>query len=135
MRFLDTNIFLFAAGVTHPLREPCRNVLRKTAQGSLSAITSTEVVQEILHVLARRNRPAEGVALARRLLALFPDMLPVTNADMALACEFMERYPEIPVRDCVHVATMLGNGLETIVSADRHFDLVAEITRLDPAEV
>jgi hypothetical protein len=133
--FLDTNIFLYAAGAAHPLREPCAKVLRRVAEGSLGATINTEVVQEILYVLTRRGRRNDGLKLAGHLTALFPDLLAVTREDVMQACELLRHYPGLSVRDAVHVGTMLRNGLKTIVSVDPDFDQVAEIRRLAPGAV
>ena len=54
--FLDTNIFLYAAGQAHTQRDACVDVLRRVAAGTLEATANSEVIQEILHVLVRRGR-------------------------------------------------------------------------------
>ena len=133
--FLDTNIFLYAAGASHPLREPCARVLRRVADGSLDATINSEVVQEILYVLTRRGRRNDALKLAGNLTALFPDLLPVTRDDVAAACDLLRRYPRLSVRDAVHVGTMLRNGLKTVVSVDFDFDQVSEIQRVAPGAV
>jgi len=133
--FLDTNIFLYAAGQAHPQRDACARVLRRVARGALDATANSEVIQEILYVLVRRGRGEDGVALARHVAALFPDPLPVTGEDMRRACDLIERYPKLPVRDAVHAATMLGNGLEQVISVDEDFDQVREIRRVAPDDV
>ena len=133
--FLDTNIFLYAAGQAHPQRDACAGVLRRVANGTIEATANSEVVQEILHVLVRRGRGEDGVALARHVAALFPDLLPVTAEDMRRACDLIERYPKLSVRDAVHAATMLGNGLEQVISVDEDFDQIREIRRVAPENV
>jgi predicted nucleic acid-binding protein len=35
-------------------------------------------------------------------------------------------------RDAIHAAIMQNHGLTHIISSGAHFDLVAELTRLDP---
>lgn len=130
--FLDTNIFLYAAGQAHPQRDACVAVLRRVAAGTLEANANSEVIQEILDVLVRRGRGEDGVALARHVAALFPDLLPVTGEDMRRACDLIERYPRLSVRDAVHAATMLGNGLKQVISVDEDFDQVREIRRVAP---
>lgn len=131
--FLDSNVFLYAVGAAHPLREGCQAVLRRVADGSLSATTSAEVVQECLHVLTRRGRGEEARRLARRILGLFPQILPVTGAALADACELLERHPTLRVRDAIHAATMRGHGMVRILTADRHFDLLTDLVRIEPA--
>ena len=44
------------------------------------------------------------------------------------------RYPQMAPRDWLHLAVMLNNGITDIISADRHFDDIEGITRLDPRE-
>jgi hypothetical protein len=133
--FLDTNIFLYAAGASHPLGEACAGVLRRVADGTLDATISSEVIQEVLYVLIRRGRRGDALKLASDLASLFPDLLAVTRDDVAGACELLRRYPQLSVRDAVHVGTMLQNGLRTIVSVDSDFDQVSEIRRVDPSTV
>ena len=132
--FLDTNVFLYAAGRAHPRREACADLLRRVADGTLDATTNSEVVQEILYVLVRRGQRDEGLTLARHVSALFPDLLPVTGLDMDRACDLVARYPMLTVRDAVHAATMIGGGLKQLVSVDEEFDQVREIRRVAPEE-
>ena len=133
--FLDTNVFLYAAGQAHPRRDACVKVLRRVAEGTLEATTNSEVIQEILYVLVRRRRGQEGVTLARHVAALFPDLLPVTGEDMRRACDLVDRYLTLSVRDAVHAATMLGNGLQQVISVDEDFDQIREIRRVAPENV
>lgn len=129
--FLDTNVFLYAVGAADPQQEPCRRIIRAVAAGRLDAATSSEVVQEILHVLARRGR-ADAVEVVRNALALFPDLLPVGAREMAEACDLLDAQPGLSVRDAVHAATMRSYEIDTIVSVDAHFDAIRGIRRLEP---
>lgn len=130
--FLDTNIFLYAAGAPHPLRDACAKVLWRVADGSLDANINSEVIQEILYVLSRRGRRDDALTLARHLASLFPDLLAVTRDDVLGACGLLRRYSRLSVRDALHVGTMLRNGMKTIVSVDPDFDQVSEIYRIPP---
>ena len=47
---------------------------------------------------------------------------------MLKACDLLERHPQLRPRDAVHAATMLNNGIESILTADSHFDNLAGIT-------
>lgn len=133
--FLDTNVFLYAVGRAHPEREVCARLLQRVAEGSLEAIVNTEVVQEILYVLTRRGQRKAALELARHIEALFPGMLPVTLEDMNEALRLLEAHPGLSVRDSVHAATMLRNGLRMIVSVDPDFDRIPGIHRIDPQAV
>ncbi len=133
--FLDTNIFLYAAGGPHPQRDACAAVLRKVAEGTLDATVNSEVIQEILYVLSRRGKREEAVTLAGHVAALFPDLLSVTRDDVLETCNLIRRDPHLPVRDAVHAATMLRNGLRRIITVDPDFDRIPGIRRIDPASV
>ncbi len=102
------------------------------ADGRLEAVTSVEVVQEILHRFTALGRPETGAAMARATLDLFAPVLPITHAVMRRMPDLIERYPGLAARDLVHVATCLEEGLADIVSPDRGFDGVPEIHRIAP---
>jgi predicted nucleic acid-binding protein len=135
MVFLDANVFLYAAGASDPYREPCRRVLRKVEEGSLPSNTSVEVVQKLLFVLWRRGLAEKGIRLARHVIDLFPELLPQTRDELRDACELVSRHHEMTPRDAVHVATMRRHGIDTIVSADVHFDGIPGIRRVDPVRM
>ncbi|MGH9402339.1 MAG: type II toxin-antitoxin system VapC family toxin [Terriglobia bacterium] len=131
--FLDTNIFLYAAGGPHPQKSACVKILQRVADGSFDATSNTEVVQEILFVLTRRGRASDAVKLARGVAALFPNLLPVTRDDMLRACDLIARQERLSVRDAVHAATMLNNGVSIVVSVDSDFDHIPGLRRVVPA--
>lgn len=131
--FVDTAVFMYAAGSDHPLREGCRDVLRNAQAGELDATTSAEVVQEILHRFTGTSRHADGIRLARSALSLFRPVLLIDHDVMARTSELAQRHAGARARDLVHVATCLAHGLEAIVSPDEDFDRIAEVRRIDPS--
>jgi hypothetical protein len=131
--FVDTAIVMYAGGAEHPLRAPCQRFLEDVADGRLEAVTSVEVIQEILHRFTAIGRPELGAAMARDALDLFAPVLPVTHAVMRRMPELVETHPRLAARDLVHVATCLQEGISDIVSPDRGFDTVPGIHRIDPA--
>jgi uncharacterized protein len=131
--FLDTNVFLYAVGAQHPLKAPSQKVLSLVGDGTLEAASNTEVVQEILYVLGRRGQRETASKLARHVIELLGPLLPVTQADISVTCDLMDRYPALPTRDAIHAATMLNNGISDIITSDGHFDAVRGIRRLSLA--
>ncbi len=130
--FLDANVFLYASGAPHALKSVCADLLRRATSGTLIATTNAEVIQEILHIHARRGDRNRAVALALEALTAFPNLLPVTRADVLKACDLIDRYSSLSTRDAIHAATMLSNGIEKIVSLDPDFDVIREIERVAP---
>lgn len=131
--FIDTAILMYAAGAEHPLREPCRRLVEAVGSRSIDAVTSAEVIQEIVHRCAAIGRRSEGAELAARSLDLFAPVLPITHALLRRVPGLVVRYPGLAARDVIHVATCLHEGITDIVSADRAFEAVTELRRIDPA--
>lgn len=130
--FVDTAVFMYAVGGQHPLREPCRQVLRSIGGGELDATTSVEVVQEILHRFLALRRAMQGAEIATDALDLLAPVLPVTHAVLRRMPELVARYPTLTARDLLHVATCQHEGIGEIISPDRGFDAVEGLVRIDP---
>ncbi len=131
--FLDSNVFIYAAGAESPNKAACVDLLRRVAAGDLEATTSVEVIQELHHVFRRRGRLAEGVGLGREVARLFPGLLSITRADILRSGDILMTHPQLSPRGALHAATALNNGIVVIVSADVDLDRVDGVTRLDPS--
>ena len=133
--FIDTAVLIYASGAEHPLRAPCRRVMLAIGSGELAAVTSVEVVQELLHRFIAIRRREIGRQLASDAMDTFAPVLPISHALMRRVPDLAARYPQLAARDLVHVATCVHEGITEIVSPDRAFDQVAEVRRLDPVEL
>jgi predicted nucleic acid-binding protein len=132
--FIDTAVIMYAAGAEHPLRDPCGRIIAGIGDGDIDAVTSAEVIQEILHSHLSVRRPEVGRAQALDALDLFAPVLPLTHALMRRIPDLARKYPSLDARDLVHVATCIHEGITEIISPDRGFDQVAELRRIDPAD-
>jgi hypothetical protein len=132
--FIDTGVIMYAAGSSHPLREPSRRILAMVESGTLLAVTSTEVVQEIAHRYLSIGRRDIAERLTADTLDLFAPVLPITHAVVRRLPSLIAQYPGLAARDLIHVATCQHEGVTDIVSPDRGFDEVAGLRRLDPTE-
>lgn len=143
--FLDANVPTYAAGRDHPLKEPCKEILRLVARRPRSFFTDAEVLQEMLHRYLALRRWPEGKHAVLDFAALMDGSIePVSAGDVMLACDLADRHAARPgarlaARDLLHAAVMLRteDTPARIVTTDRDFDdLAAEgIERLDPADV
>ena len=131
--FVDANIFMYLAGGDARLREGCRRALRAATEQEITLVTSAEVLQEILHRYTALERPAHARAVYSAATDICADILPITERQTARALDLVERHPHLPARDALHAATMEERGIERILSADRHFDQVDTVSRVDPA--
>lgn len=130
--FVDTAVLMYAAGAEHPLRSPCARIVAGIREGSVEATTSVEVVQELAHRYISIGRPEAARTMTTDALDLFAPVLPITHAVMRRIPDLAARYPRLQARDLVHVATCIHEGITEIISPDRGFDDVAELTRIDP---
>jgi predicted nucleic acid-binding protein len=132
--FLDTNVFLYAIGGESPHRDSCRNLLAAVGKGDVDAVTSSEVLQEVLHIRTRRVDLADGIQAARSAASMVAEVLAVTGNDVLAACKVLEKHPQISARDALHVAVMKANQLHTLISVDKDFDPIRDIKRVDPKD-
>jgi predicted nucleic acid-binding protein len=115
---------MYAVGAQHPLKAPCLAILDSVATGKLTAVTDVEVLQEILH---------RYTALGQRLRAVEVAELFLQIEDFLLATQLHSQYVALQARDSLHLAIMQRQGIFHIISADRHFDGIPGLIRLDPA--
>lgn len=119
MTFVDTNVFMYAVGREHPLREPARRFFIETAEAGGVLVTSAEVLQELLHVYLPADRLATldaAFALARGRMAT---VWPVEVEDVELARTLVTRHPGLQARDLLHVASCMRRGVERMMTYDR----------------
>jgi uncharacterized protein len=129
---LDTTVLSYTVGAEHPLREPCRRLLQAHGDGRIEATTTIEIVQEFVHVRARRRPRLDAVTLARHYMAALP--LLVTRAeDLDLGLTLFERYGALGPFDAVLAAVALNHRIEALVSADQAFGGVPNLPWVDPA--
>jgi uncharacterized protein len=136
--FVDTNVPLYAVGGEGPRREPCRRVLTGIARGEIDGWTNVQVLQEVLHRCLQAARAGQPEALSGYddFLTLFPGrVIPIDANDLARARELSHEHEELPSADLVHLATMERHEIGSIITADRHFDGIKGLERLDPAKL
>jgi uncharacterized protein len=130
---LDTTVLVYALGRDHPLREPCRDLVRAIGDGRISATTTVEVIQELAHVRARRTDRAEAALRAGEYAALLAPLIRPDLADLRRGMELFARVERLGAFDAVLAACALADdGHAGIVSADSAFGAVTGLTHLDP---
>ncbi len=130
--FIDTNVPIYAAGRPHPLREPARRVIRAIAQAQMDAFTDVEVLQELLYRYTRLGEREKGFQIFDAFTRLMAGrVLPVDVKDLQRSRTLLDRYATLSPRDAIHVAVMQRHRITRIITADRDFDAVPDLVRLD----
>ncbi|MBA2506282.1 MAG: type II toxin-antitoxin system VapC family toxin [Thermoleophilaceae bacterium] len=135
MIVLDTTVLMYAKGGTHPLRDPCREIVAAVGDGRIEATTTPEVIQEFAHVWTRRRNRAEAATLGMSYGQLLSPLLPVTGETLAQGLTLFGEAERLDAFDCVLAATAIASAATALVSADRAFADVAGIEHLLPDEV
>ena len=130
--FIDVNIFMYAAGSSHPHQEPSKRLLERIGHGDLEAVSDTETLQELLYRFWHLKQVSHGVALVHQVVRIVPTLLPIEKADVVLAARLLTAHAGLEPRDAIHAAAMLNRGITHLYSYDRHFDAIPGLTRLEP---
>ncbi len=119
MIFVDTNVFMYAVGGSHPLKEVARRHLLAAAEANQHLVTSAEVLQELLHAYLPVGRHATLDAALTLASGSVTEVWPVEAADVHLARTLDTEHPGLSARDLLHLACCLRRGVSEAVTFDR----------------
>ncbi len=132
MILLDTTVLVYAKGQDHPLRDPCRDLIAAIAARQIEATTTVEVVQEFVHVRARRRGRGDAASLGRDYAELLSPLLSLTAEDLGSGLVLFERSDRLGAFDAVLAAASARAGVSALVSADEGFASIAEVSHVVP---
>jgi predicted nucleic acid-binding protein len=132
MILLDTTVLVYAKGQSHPLRDPCRDLIEAVAHGSLDATTTVEVIQEFMHVRARRRGRGDAAQLGRDYAALLAPLLSPTGQDLDEGISLFERSESLGAFDAVLTAVGARAGISCVVSANVAFAELSHVAHVVP---
>lgn len=132
MIVIDTTVLVYAVGTEHPLRASSRALLEAVTEGRVEATTTVEVIQEFVHLRARRRDRGDAAERGRELARLFRPLLSLGDAELALGLQLFEQHGALGAFDAVLAAATKLSGADVLVSADRAFASVSGITHLEP---
>ena len=138
MIVVDTTVLVYAVGADHTLREPCQQLIRAIADGTILATTTIEVIQEFTHVRARRRDRKDAAELARDYIELLSPLLIVEETDLREGLRLYQEGTEFGSFgsfgsfDAVLAAAARAAGADALVSADTGFSGIAAIQHVIP---
>lgn len=133
MAYVDSNVFIYPVIYPTDVQQKARKakeILHKIERGELSAYTSTLTWDEVVYVVSRTMGRDDGINQGKKLLG-FPNLefINVDEGTLALAQMLLDKYKLSP-RDSIHVASALSRKIKKVVSDDKNFDQVKELTRI-----
>lgn len=126
---------MYAAGVPSAQKEASLNFLEKVESGQIDAASSAEVLQEILHRYRAINQLQKGLEAYDLFRALSIRWLDVTAHDVDEARYLLESHERLSSRDALHLAVMQRNKIHRIVTFDRGFLGLTDITVFQPDQL
>ena len=125
MIFVDTNVFMYAVGRAHPLREPAREFFSEAIHAQTRLYTSAEVLQELACCYLAVNRRQTLDTATSFIAKAQVEVWPLESEDVYLACRLHEQFPALSVRDLCHLASCQRRGIDRIKTFDQGLASVA----------
>jgi hypothetical protein len=129
---LDTTVLVYAMGQEHPLRGPSRALIEAIGAGIVEATTTPEVIQEFVHIRARRRGRRDAAELGRSFADLLSPLLTIGEDELAAGLHLFEQHSAIGAFDAALAAAALASGAEALVSSHATFARVPVLTHLAP---
>ena len=119
MIFIDTNVFMYSVGRTHPLRDPSREFFIDSVRDQMRLYTSAEVLQELAYSYLPVNRQQTLEAAISLIIRTGVEVWPLESEDVYLACQLHEQFPALGARDLCHLASCQRRGVTRIKTFDQ----------------
>lgn len=131
--YIDTNIWIYAM-IAHPkYGEKCKEILKKIEAKTVEAAISTQVLGEVAGVLYSKYKVKDTTSQLNAILS-YPINIYIVHPDtIRVAAEYARDYGITPY-DGIHVALAAEYNVTDIISADKEFDKIDLIRRIDPIE-
>jgi predicted nucleic acid-binding protein len=116
--FVDTNVFMYAVGRDHPLRDRAREFFAQTMQSNIPRVTSAEVLQELLHAYLSTNRLDTFDAALDLIDNTITEIWAVEAEDILLARMMADWQHGVGARGLLHLACCRRRGVDAIQTFD-----------------
>jgi len=117
--FVDTNVFMYAVGRAHPLKQEARDFFASDVVAGARLVTSAEVLQELLHAYVPVGRLDTLDAALALINGCVARIWPVEPEDVFLARLLIGSHPGLAVRDLVHLACCRRHEVADVKTFDR----------------
>ncbi len=119
MIFVDTNVFMYAVGRAHALKDPARLFLTEAQTNHDQLCCSAEVLQELLHAYLPVNRLQTLTSAFSLIQGCVDRIWPVEPEDVELARTLIDKFSHLDARDLLHLACCRRRNVLRIKTFDR----------------
>jgi hypothetical protein len=117
--FVDTNLFMYAVGGEHPLRERARQFFREAMKNRQPLVTSAEVLQELMHAYIPVGRIETLDAALLLVRSAVGTVWPVEEEDVRFARLLADAHQGLGARDLLHLACCRRREVRQVRTFDR----------------
>ena len=110
---------MYAVGRSHPLQPHARELFYESMRDRKQLVTSTEVIQKLMHVYLGTSRPHTLDAALSLIDGYGVEVWPLEREDIIAARRFHLQYPQLSARDLCHLASCRRRNVREIMTFDR----------------
>jgi hypothetical protein len=134
MIFVDSNVFIYAVGRPHPLREEAQRFFLQTSRQGNRLVTSAEVLQELLRVYLPVGRLATLDAALKLATGGVERVFSIDSEAVLQARLLADRHPELTARDLLHLAVCRINRITELKTFDRGLQNAFHKRKIRPSQ-
>ena len=134
MLYFDTNIFVYAADTKSPYRAITKNLIEYCVQQSIPIQTSTETIQEIVHLGKYSKTLNNALIVARETMTIVEQLLAVNKEVIQRYLRLVAKYPRLESRDLIHLASCVEFHVPHLVTYDKKLKHCTEVKVSTPEE-
>jgi len=137
VKYLDTNVIIYAIESHPKYGEKCRDILKAVENAELEVCASTLILVEVINVLCKLNRileegQKEKLNVGKNIDAILSLPIKWIELDFAIIRRASEYQFKVSGIDYIHAASMELSLVNEVISADKDLDKIDFIKRIDP---
>ena len=120
MIFVDSNVFIYAVGRSHPLKAEAQKYFQDSSKKGKRLVTSAEVLQELLHVYFPVDRIDTLDAALELATKGVDQIISIDSAAVLHARNLVDNYPSLTARDLLHLSLCQLYKVKEMKTFDRN---------------
>jgi len=137
MKYLDTNIIVYAIENHPKFGKECKKILKEIQNSRLEVGCSMLVLIELINVLKKINKKlredgGKNLDIKKNIDAILSLPIIWFGIGIIVIKRASEYDFSVTGIDYIHISTMELNSVNEIITADKDFDKVSIVRRLDP---
>lgn len=120
MIFVDSNLFIYAVGRPHPLRQEAQDFFLDSSRKGKRLVISAEIIQELLHVYLPVGRMSTLDAALKLATQSVDQIFSITGEAVKHARNLADKHTGLTARDLLHLSVCQLNKVSEIKTFDRN---------------